>query len=126
MIPAQANGQPALVAYSPDDAGVLRLHTLQVLTVTSAGVAHNAVLADPRVLEAFQLAQVLEPGRLSLEAELVAFRVTEDDHITIDRQAICAICQTEQEVADQVRRTVIHEVAHHFGIDDKRLGELGW
>jgi predicted Zn-dependent protease with MMP-like domain len=48
------------------------------------------------------------------------------DRITIYRQAICAICQTEQEAADQVRRTVIHEVAHHFGIGDKRLAELGW
>jgi predicted Zn-dependent protease with MMP-like domain len=48
------------------------------------------------------------------------------DRITIYRQAICAICDTEEEVADQVRRTVIHEVAHHFGIDDNRLSELGW
>ncbi len=48
------------------------------------------------------------------------------DHITIYRHAICAICRTEQEVGEQVRRTVIHEVAHHFGIDDHRLGELGW
>ena len=48
------------------------------------------------------------------------------DRITIYRQAICAISRTEQEVADQVRRTVIHEIAHHFGIDDDRLGELGW
>jgi predicted Zn-dependent protease with MMP-like domain len=48
------------------------------------------------------------------------------DRITIYRQAICALCQSEQEVADQVRRTVIHEVAHHFGIDDARLRELGW
>ena len=48
------------------------------------------------------------------------------DRITIYRQAICAICRTEQEVADQVRRTVIHEIAHHFGIDDHRLSELGW
>lgn len=48
------------------------------------------------------------------------------DHITIYRQAICAICQTEDEVAEQVRQTVIHEVAHHFGIDDARLSELGW
>jgi predicted Zn-dependent protease with MMP-like domain len=29
-------------------------------------------------------------------------------------------------VLEQVRRTVIHEVAHHFGIDDARLTELGW
>jgi predicted Zn-dependent protease with MMP-like domain len=48
------------------------------------------------------------------------------DRITIYRQAICAICRTEQEVDDRVRRTVIHEIAHHFGIDDNRLSELGW
>jgi predicted Zn-dependent protease with MMP-like domain len=48
------------------------------------------------------------------------------DRITIYRQAICAICHSEQEVADEVRRTVIHEIAHHFGIDDSRLDELGW
>jgi predicted Zn-dependent protease with MMP-like domain len=48
------------------------------------------------------------------------------DRITIYRRAVCAICRTEQDVADQVRRTVIHEIAHHFGIDDRRLTELGW
>ena len=48
------------------------------------------------------------------------------DRITIYRLAICAICDTEDQVVDQVRRTVIHEVAHHFGIDDARLDELGW
>jgi predicted Zn-dependent protease with MMP-like domain len=48
------------------------------------------------------------------------------DHITIYRLAICAICRTEDEVAVQVRRTVIHEVGHYFGIDDNRLRELGW
>jgi predicted Zn-dependent protease with MMP-like domain len=48
------------------------------------------------------------------------------DRITIYRRAICAICDTEQQVADQVRRTVIHEVGHHFGISDERLRELGW
>jgi len=48
------------------------------------------------------------------------------DRITIYRQAICAICRTEQEVVGQVRRTVIHEIAHHFGIDDNRLSDLGW
>ena len=48
------------------------------------------------------------------------------DRITIYRLAICAICRTEDEVAGEVRRTVVHEVAHHFGIDDDRLDELGW
>jgi RNA polymerase sigma-70 factor (ECF subfamily) len=63
MIPAEANGQPALAAYCPDDAGALRLHTLQVLTVTSRGIAHNVVFQDLRVFETFQLAKFLEPGR---------------------------------------------------------------
>jgi predicted Zn-dependent protease with MMP-like domain len=48
------------------------------------------------------------------------------DRITIYRRAICAICRTEDEVAERVRRTVIHEIAHHFGISDDRLRELGW
>ncbi len=48
------------------------------------------------------------------------------DRIIIYRQAICAICRTEAEVADQVRTTVVHEVGHHFGISDERLEELGW
>ncbi len=48
------------------------------------------------------------------------------DRITIYRREVRAICRSEQEVADQVRRTVVHEIAHHFGIDDDRLTELGW
>jgi predicted Zn-dependent protease with MMP-like domain len=48
------------------------------------------------------------------------------DRITIFRRAICAVCDQEDEVTEQVRVTVVHEVAHHFGIDDDRLDELGW
>jgi predicted Zn-dependent protease with MMP-like domain len=48
------------------------------------------------------------------------------DQITIYRQAICAICNTDADVVEQVRRTVIHEVGHHFGIGDAHLRELGW
>ena len=48
------------------------------------------------------------------------------DRITIYRQTICAACRSEDEVREQVKVTVIHEVAHHFGIDDDRLDELGW
>lgn len=48
------------------------------------------------------------------------------DRITIYRRAICRVCRTEREVVEQVRRTVVHEVGHHFGISDARLRELGW
>jgi len=48
------------------------------------------------------------------------------DRITIYRLPICRISSSEKEVVEQVRRTVVHEVAHHFGIGDDRLRELGW
>ena len=72
------------------------------------------------------------PGLLGLYQGIPLTSRTSDyagvlpDRITIYRQAICAICRTENEAADQVRRTVNHEIAHHFGIDDHRLRQLGW
>lgn len=48
------------------------------------------------------------------------------DRIFIYRRPICAICQTEADVVHEVITTVVHEVAHHFGIDDDRLHDLGW
>jgi predicted Zn-dependent protease with MMP-like domain len=48
------------------------------------------------------------------------------DRITLYRETICSVCSNEVEVVAQVRKTLIHEVAHHFGISDPRLEELGW
>jgi predicted Zn-dependent protease with MMP-like domain len=48
------------------------------------------------------------------------------DRITLYQKAICRHCRTEDEVRKQIRKTVIHEFAHHFGISDPRLEELGW
>jgi predicted Zn-dependent protease with MMP-like domain len=48
------------------------------------------------------------------------------DRITIFRRPITRLAGTEGELVRIVTTTVIHEVAHHFGISDARLGELGW
>ncbi|MBV9486924.1 MAG: metallopeptidase family protein [Frankiaceae bacterium] len=48
------------------------------------------------------------------------------DQITIYRLPIIRRCNTLDQVVQQVRVTVVHEVAHHFGINDARLHELGW
>lgn len=48
------------------------------------------------------------------------------DRITIYRRPTLAICETREEVVEEVVVTVVHEIAHHFGIDDDRLHELGW
>ena len=48
------------------------------------------------------------------------------DKISIYRGPIVRLSRTPDRIREQVRRTVIHEIAHHFGIDDERLHELGW
>jgi len=76
--------------------------------------------------------QAPEPNLLGLyqgvplTARGISYSGTLPDRISIYRRTICAICSTEEEVVEQVRRTVIHEVGHHFGIGDRRLRELGW
>lgn len=48
------------------------------------------------------------------------------DRITVFRLPTLALCEDRDEVVEEVAVTVVHEIAHHFGIDDARLHELGW
>ncbi|ANY06678.1 metallopeptidase family protein [Pseudonocardia sp. HH130630-07] len=48
------------------------------------------------------------------------------DRITVYRDAVLDFCSDEREVVDEVAITVVHEIAHHFGIAEERLHELGW
>ncbi|HVW40447.1 MAG TPA: metallopeptidase family protein [Amycolatopsis sp.] len=48
------------------------------------------------------------------------------DRISIYRRPILDMCEDEDQVVEEVLITVVHEIAHHFGIDDARLHELGW
>jgi predicted Zn-dependent protease with MMP-like domain len=48
------------------------------------------------------------------------------DRITIFRGPISRMARSEAELTSLVTKTVIHEVAHHFGISDPRLEEMGW
>ena len=48
------------------------------------------------------------------------------DRITLFRLPLAAACADEDELSEQIRVTLVHEFAHHFGIDDERLDELGW
>ena len=47
------------------------------------------------------------------------------DKITIFQGPVEAMCHTREEMAREIRVTVAHEIAHHFGIDDERLEEMG-
>jgi predicted Zn-dependent protease with MMP-like domain len=48
------------------------------------------------------------------------------DRVTIFQGPLSERSRDEADLAHQIRVTVIHEIGHHFGIDDGRLRELGW
>jgi predicted Zn-dependent protease with MMP-like domain len=48
------------------------------------------------------------------------------DRITIYRGPTLRMCRSAEQVVDEVAVTVVHEIAHHFGIDEQRLHDLGW
>lgn len=73
-----------------------------------------------------------EPDLLGLYEGVALTERTSDyggvlpDRITVYRLPILAMCSDEDEVVHEVAVTVVHEVAHHFGIDDDALHDLGW
>jgi predicted Zn-dependent protease with MMP-like domain len=102
-------------------------------------VADALDLIPSRLAEAMDNVVVLverrntdEPGLLGLyEGVALTERNSQysgvlPDRITIYRDALLDICRDEQEVVEEVAVTVVHEVAHHFGIPEHRLHELGW
>jgi RNA polymerase sigma-70 factor (ECF subfamily) len=60
MVTTSANAQPALAAYYRDETGAYRLHTLQVFTVTTAGISHNVAFQDEGVFAAFGLTTTID------------------------------------------------------------------
>ena len=54
------------------------------------------------------------------------YSVVMPDRITVFRNPTLRMCESDEEVVEEVRITVVHEIAHHFGIDDDRLHELGY
>lgn len=48
------------------------------------------------------------------------------DRILVFRNPTLRVCDTVEDVVEEVAITVVHEIAHHFGIDDEKLHELGW
>ncbi|MEJ3404515.1 metallopeptidase family protein [Rathayibacter sp. YIM 133350] len=48
------------------------------------------------------------------------------DRVILYREPLLALCDDEQELRDEIHVTLVHEIAHFYGIDDERLHELGW
>ncbi|KQM83259.1 metallopeptidase family protein [Agromyces sp. Leaf222] len=76
-----------------------------------------------------------EDGSLDLLGLYDGFALTErdryglgemPDRIILYREPLLAICDDEAELRDEIHVTLVHEIAHFYGIDDDRLHELGW
>ena len=73
-----------------------------------------------------------EPDLLGLYEGIALTERTSDyggvlpDRITVYQDAVLEVCDDEDDVVDEVAITVVHEVAHHFGIDEETLHRLGW
>lgn len=48
------------------------------------------------------------------------------DRILIFRDTLCEMCESWDELVEEIRITVLHEIGHHFGLDEEQLGELGY
>ena len=48
------------------------------------------------------------------------------DRIVVFREPHLAECETENELRDEIHTTLVHEIAHFYGIDDTQLHEMGW
>jgi predicted Zn-dependent protease with MMP-like domain len=95
---------------------------------------HNvAIVIERRPTARDRKAAGLGPGRtllglyhgIPLPSRGEYYNLVPPDKISIYQEPIEAMCQDDDDVREQVRKTVLHELAHYFGIDDRRLGELG-
>jgi predicted Zn-dependent protease with MMP-like domain len=89
----------------------------QLLENTAIIVEDDAPDNDPGLLGLFEGVALTEQHDGDMQLPNVIY---------IFRNPTLEICETRDDVLDEVYITVMHEVAHHFGIDDDRLHELGW
>jgi predicted Zn-dependent protease with MMP-like domain len=96
----------------------------QIPAKLSSAIDNVVVLVESRHPEESDLLGLYEG--IALTERDSSYAGSLPDAITIYRDAILDVCETDDDVVEEVAVTVIHEIAHHFGIDDDRLHELGW
>jgi len=90
-------------------------------------------VADWPSLSELQRAHVAHPQQLfglyegvPLTRRGVHYNLVAPDRIVLYRGPLLAACHTVPALREQIRRTVVHEIAHHFGIGEARIRELGY
>jgi len=105
----------------PDD--ILRL--LDNVEIVVADAPSAAQLDEAGALDAGELLLGLYEG-IPLTDRTSGYGMVLPDKISLFQRALESVCPDEETLRHEVRVTVIHELAHHFGISDRRLRELGW
>jgi len=105
----------------PDD--ILRL--LDNVEIVVADAPSAAQLDEAGALDAGELLLGLYEG-IPLTDRTSGYGMVLPDKISLFQGALESVCPDEETLRHEVRVTVIHELAHHFGISDRRLRELGW
>ena len=115
-----------MVVVSAERFEELAAEALETLPESLAQAIENVVvLVEDRSLDGRRLFGLYEGIPLTKRGP-VSYNGAMPDRITLYQETISSACRTETELVHLVRKTVIHEVAHHFGISDPRLAELGW
>ena len=116
----------AVISVSPAQFEELVAHALERVPLELARLVDNVVFVieaeappdDPDLLGLYE--------GIALTERDSRYAGALPDRISIYREPILRICDTFDDVIDEVIITVVHEIAHHFGIDDDRLHELGY
>ena len=113
-----------MVHVSPERFEELVDDALDSVPAELAALVHNLVVLveeEPPAGEPDDLLGLYDGSMLGLDATGHL-----PDRIFLFRGPLLDYCRSEEELIHEVRVTVVHELAHHFGIDDARLHQLGW
>ena len=115
----------ALVEEALDDLPEAILAMLDNVAVVVADAPTPAQLREAGGLGQGELLLGLYEG-IPLTERGGAYNMILPDKITLFQRSLEAVCPDDETLRREVQVTVVHEIAHHFGISDRRLAELGW
>ena len=97
-------------------------HSLQNVDVVVDDVASMSQIVGTGIENAMDLLGLYEGIPLT---ERYGYDMVLPDKVTLFQKPIESICDTQEQMAEEISKTLIHEIAHHFGLDDDHLNRLG-
>ena len=97
-------------------------HSLQNVDVVVDDVASMSQIVGTGIENAIDLLGLYEGIPLT---ERYGYDMVLPDKVTLFQKPIESICDTQEQMAEEISKTLIHEIAHHFGLDDDHLDRLG-